>query len=189
MDRKRIFILVGLVFILVVAAAVYFYFARQPDLNILGGNKIELISSFTEGSKIPVKYTCDGENISPAMAWTDIPKNTRSLVLIVDDPDAPAGTWTHWVVFNIPSQLTGLAEGSGAPERGPGSGEQGQNSAGGVGYTGPCPPEGTLHNYAFKLYALDIRLDLAAGASREQVEAALQRHILAEGQLTGTYER
>ena len=93
------------------------------------------------------------------------------------------------MVYNIPSQLTGLAEGAGAPERGPGSGEQGQNSAGGVGYTGPCPPEGTLHNYAFKLYALDIRLDLAAGASREQVEAALQRHILAEGQLTGTYER
>ncbi len=143
---------------------------------------------FEEGGMIPARYTCDGADISPPLSWSGIPEETRSLALISDDPDAPAGVWVHWVVYNIPSASTGL------PERVPkektltdGS-LQGSNDFRRIGYGGPCPPSGT-HRYFFKLYALDQRLDLAPGASKAQLLTAMEGHILGEVQLMGKYQR
>jgi Raf kinase inhibitor-like YbhB/YbcL family protein len=145
---------------------------------------IELSSSvFTEGERIPVEYTCNGKNISPPLAWKNLPANTQSLALIVDDPDAPAGTWVHWVLYNLPASAEGLAAGS------DGLGIQGQNSSRKSGYSGPCPPAGKPHRYFFKLYALDTSLPLDPGASKAELEKAMQGHILGQGQLMGTFSR
>ena len=140
--------------------------------------------AFTEGSPIPQQYTCDGDNISPALEWQGIPAETASLALIMDDPDAPGRTWVHWVLYNIPPNTTALPKAVVAADVAtPG---QGSNSR--TGYAGPCPPSGT-HRYFFKLYALDTTLDLAEGSDKEQLLTAMESHILAEAQLMGTYER
>jgi Raf kinase inhibitor-like YbhB/YbcL family protein len=139
-------------------------------------------ATFEEGTTIPVKYTCDGEDISPPLAWSGVPEGTQSLVLISDDPDAPVGTWVHWVLFDLPADTNSLPEGV------QGMGTDGNNSWRRPGYGGPCPPSGT-HRYFFKLYALDSRLDLKEGASKEDVEEAMQGHILAQAQLMGKYGR
>ena len=145
-------------------------------------------TAFSEGGMIPVPNTCDGTDVSPDLAWTGVPDGARSLALICDDPDAPVGTWVHWVLFNIPAGETGLtAEVASDPVLGNGA-IHGMNDFGRLGYGGPCPPGGT-HRYFFKLYALDTALDLASGATKAQVEAAMQGHILAEGQLMGRYKR
>ena len=140
-------------------------------------------SAFTEGGKIPHQYTCDDVDVSPPLSWSGIPTNTVSLVLIVDDPDAPAGTWVHWVLFNLPSDLNGLEQG------GSGIGVEGKNDFRRLGYGGPCPPKGSTHRYYFKVYALDTPLDLQSGATKAQVERLMQGHILAQGQLMGKYGR
>jgi Raf kinase inhibitor-like YbhB/YbcL family protein len=140
-------------------------------------------SAFSEGGKIPRLYTCDDQNVSPPLAWTGVPSDTASLALIVDDPDAPAGTWVHWVLFNLPGDLVGLDQGKN------GGGTEGQNDFKKTGYGGPCPPRGSNHRYFFNLYALDTRLDLKAGATKAQLETAMQGHILAQGQLMGRYGR
>ncbi len=145
-------------------------------------------SAFSAGQAIPGKYTCDGEDVSPALAWGEPPQGTQSFALIMDDPDAPAGTWTHWVLFNVPASARSLAEA--VPTQGEladGS-RQGNNSSRGVGYEGPCPPGGT-HRYFFRLYALDTVLGLKAGISAAQLREAMEGHILAEGELMGTYSR
>lgn len=139
-------------------------------------------AAFEEGGDIPRKYTCDGENLSPPLSWSGVPKGTRSLVLIVDDPDAPRGDFVHWVMYNIPGDRTELPEGVGI-------GVQGKNDSGGTGYGGPCPPAGPAHRYFFKVYALDQELNLTAGATKAQVVQAMDGHILAEGQLMGKYGR
>jgi len=145
--------------------------------------------AFHEGDRIPTKYTADGENVSPELTWSSAPPNTKSFTLICEDPDAPSGTWTHWVLFNIPADKTSL------PERVPPETElsdgsrQGKNDFGKIGYGGPDPPKGKPHRYFFKVHALDSKLDLAAGASRQQVLDAMKGHILGEGQLMGTYGR
>lgn len=145
-------------------------------------------SAFSEDAMIPVKYTCDGQDISPPLAWTDVPSGARSLALICDDPDAPAGTWVHWVAFNLAPDMTGLPE-SVPPEKTPkAGGVQGTNSWRRIGYGGPCPPGGT-HRYFFKLYALDNTLSLASNATARDVQAAMKGHILAEAQLMGRYKR
>ncbi|MGD8534293.1 MAG: YbhB/YbcL family Raf kinase inhibitor-like protein [Candidatus Aminicenantes bacterium] len=145
-------------------------------------------AAFEEGGMIPAKYTCDEEDVSPPLAWDSIPEGTKTLAFICDDPDAPMGTWVHWVFFNLPADISELPENI-PPERELESGaKQGTNDFGRIGYGGPCPPGGT-HRYYFKLYALDAELDLDAGARKQQLLEAMEGHILAEGQLMGRYSR
>ena len=146
-------------------------------------------SAFGEGALIPVRHTCDGEDISPPLSWSEPPAGTESLALIVDDPDAPIGTWVHWVVFDLPPGTRSLPEAVTSGELLAGGGVQGQNGWNEVSYAGPCPPPGSEHTYVFKLYALDSRLDLDSDADKGGVEAAMVDHILAQGQLTGRYGR
>jgi Raf kinase inhibitor-like YbhB/YbcL family protein len=140
-------------------------------------------SAFKEGDKIPRIYTCDDQNVSPPLAWTGVPTNTVSLAMIMDDPDAPGGMWVHWVLYNLPADLTSLEQGKN------GRGTEGKNDFGKMGYGGPCPPRGSNHRYFIKIYALDGILDLKAGATKAEVEKAMKGHILAEGQLMGRYGR
>ena len=144
--------------------------------------------AFEEGGMIPAKYTCDEDDISPPLAWDSVPEGTKTLALICDDPDAPMGTWVHWVLFNLPVDISELP-GNVPPERELESGaKQGTNDFGRIGYGGPCPPGGT-HRYYFKLYALDAELDLEAGARKPKLLEAMEGHILAKGQLMGRYSR
>jgi Raf kinase inhibitor-like YbhB/YbcL family protein len=164
----------------------------QADSETEGGSgmQIQLSSTaFKEGETIPVTYTCDGKNISPPLSWGNVPQDAQSLALIVDDPDAPAGTWVHWVVFNMPPTLSSLSEGASSPGSQDTFGTPGTSSFRKSGYGGPCPPKGKPHRYFFKLYALDVKLELKSGASKADVEKAMQGHILAQGQLMGTYGR
>jgi Raf kinase inhibitor-like YbhB/YbcL family protein len=140
-------------------------------------------SAFEEGGLIPQKYTCNGEDISPPLNWSGIPDKTESLVLICDDPDAPVGIWVHWVLINLPTIIDGL------PEGGARVGINGLNDFHRLGYGGPCPPIGAPHRYFFKLYALDIKLELDQGVSKRDVEKAIKGHVLAQGQLMGKFQR
>jgi len=145
-------------------------------------------SAFQEGGMIPMKYTCDGDDISPPLQWAEIPEGTKSIALICDDPDAPMGTWVHWVTWNIPSPVCDLAEGvSPRPELPDGS-RQGISDFGRPGYGGPCPPSGT-HRYYFTIYALDTMLNLPASTRKADLIKAVKGHILAQGQLMGRYRR
>lgn len=158
---------------------------------LLGGKKMEIqISSgaFANEGFISQKYTCDGENISPPLTWKNIPSGTKSIAIINDDPDAPVGTWVHWVIYNIPPNISGLPEGIKPIEKLPDGTMQGRNSWGKIGYGGPCPPSG-VHRYFFKIYALDKMLDLKPGATKEELLKAMKGHILAEGQFYGKYSR
>jgi Raf kinase inhibitor-like YbhB/YbcL family protein len=156
---------------------------------IEGGKKMQITSpDFTEGGLIPSKYTCDGQDISPPLEWKDVPAGTKSLALICDDPDAPVGTWVHWVAYHISSKITKLDENI-SPEKELNNGlRQGSNDWPKIGYGGPCPPGGT-HRYYFKLYALDTMLDLKPGATKAQLLQAMEGHILAETRLMGKYKR
>jgi len=145
-------------------------------------------SAFSEGGTIPKKFTCDGPDASPQLSWSGAPASTQSFALIMDDPDAPVGTWVHWVFYNLPANIKELAEGVEKKEQAAG-GVQGRNDFKKIGYGGPCPPPGMPHRYFFKLYALDSKLDLKAGASKADVERAMKGHILAQGQLVGRYGR
>ncbi len=145
-------------------------------------------SAFEDGGLIPAKYTCDGTNISPPLQWDAVPEGTRSIALICDDPDAPMGTWVHWVLFNLPSDAKDLAENIPTEETLPNGAKQGVNDFGRVGYGGPCPPGGT-HRYFFKIYALDSEVGLEAGADKRQLLNAMEGHILGQGQLVGKYKR
>ena len=145
-------------------------------------------SAFVEGGMIPSKYTCDERDISPPLEWKDVPAGAKSFALICDDPDAPGGIWVHWVVYNIPSNISRLEENI-KPE--PGAKNtmlQGSNSWSRTGYGGPCPPSGT-HRYYFKLYAVDEMLPLKPGMSKKQLLDAMKGHVLAEAQLMGKYKR
>ena len=148
-----------------------------------GGAKMKITSSaFNDGGNIPSKFTCDGSNTSPPLQLTSLPPGVKSLVLIADDPDAPGGLFTHWLVWNIAPQPNSIAEGT-APK-----GVHGTNDFGKSGYGGPCPPSGT-HRYSFKIFALDGELDLRSGAKRSQVDAAIKGHVVAQGELVGRYSR
>jgi hypothetical protein len=140
-------------------------------------------SAFKDGETIPAKYTCDGANVSPPLAWSGVPGGTQSLAVIADDPDAPVGTWVHWVLYDLPAGQTSLVEGV------QGVGLQGTNDFRKTGYGGPCPPRGKPHRYFFKLYALDALANLKPTASKADLEKAMQGHILAQGQLMGRYGR
>ncbi len=146
-------------------------------------------TAFSAGGSIPQKYTCDGEDVSPPLAWNGVPAQSKSLALIVDDPDAPSGDWVHWVIFDIPASLAGLPEGLAKTPTVAGAGIQGITDFRKPGYGGPCPPKGKPHHYFFRLYALDSLLNLPAGSRRPDLEKAMQGHILATGQLIGLYGR
>jgi Raf kinase inhibitor-like YbhB/YbcL family protein len=146
-------------------------------------------SVFVSQQAIPIKYTCDGENVSPPLTFSDVPAQAKSLALIVDDPDAPRGTFDHWIVWNLPADLQKISEGAKEFARlqlPPGRGTNGYQE---LNYKGPCPPAGKPHHYHFKLYALDTRLSLPDGSSKHDVETAMQGHILAVAELIGTYQR
>jgi Raf kinase inhibitor-like YbhB/YbcL family protein len=140
-------------------------------------------NSFAYGEMIPRLYTCDDEDLSPHLSWSEIPAGAASLALIADDPDAPVGTWVHWVLYNLPPDLSELPEGV------IGIGVQGKNDFGRLGYGGPCPPRGKAHRYFFKLYALDTMLDLKEGATKARLLQAMEGHILSQGEWMGRYSR
>jgi len=152
----------------------------------IGGNAMALelsSNAFSGGKGIPSKYTCDGNNISPPLSWSGAPSGTKSFALIADDPDAPAGTWVHWVAWDIPATAMSFPEGGVAPKT-----VQGMTSFRKTGYGGPCPPSGT-HRYFFKLYALDTDLELSPSTDKGGLEKAMKGHILAQAELMGTYAR
>jgi Raf kinase inhibitor-like YbhB/YbcL family protein len=144
-------------------------------------------SAFVEGKEIPKRFTCDGENVSPVLAWPFAPKGTKAFALIVDDPDAPGGLFTHWIVFNLPGASTGIGAAV-KPDTSMGKAKQGTNDFGKVGYGGPCPPKGR-HRYVFHLYALRDELSGLTSPNRKQIDAALKGHVIAEATLMGTYQR
>ena len=146
-------------------------------------------TAFQPGGTIPKKFTCDGPDVSPALAWSDAPAGTQSFALVMDDPDAPVGTWVHWVLYDLPAGTHALAENVAQQEELPDGTRQGRNDFRRIGYGGPCPPSGPAHRYFFKLYALDQKLGLKAGATKADVEKAMKGHILAQGELMGRYGR
>jgi Raf kinase inhibitor-like YbhB/YbcL family protein len=149
--------------------------------------------AFPSEAAIPSRHTCDGEDVSPGLSWSDAPASTEAFALILDDPDAPGGTFAHWLLYNVPPDVSSLPEGvpnEAAPQVAAGVGaDQGLNDFGNLGYGGPCPPPGPAHRYNFILYALDETVDLDSGASRQQLLDAMRDHILGEARLTGTCAR
>lgn len=145
-------------------------------------------SVFVDQQPIPVKYTCEGEEVSPPLRFISVPQQAKSLVLIVDDPDALKGTFDHWIIWNIPPQVKEVSEGAKELFNQSKHVEQGLNGLKRLGYHGPCPPPGKVHHYRFKLYALNKELTLQSGASKQDVEKAMEGSILAEAMLIGTYE-
>jgi Raf kinase inhibitor-like YbhB/YbcL family protein len=145
--------------------------------------------AFAEGQVIPRKYTGDGDDLSPPLAWSAPPAGTASLALICDDPDAPRGTWVHWVLYNLPGDLRGLDEATPTQKSIANGALQGINDFGNTGYGGPAPPPGKPHQYYFKLYALDAKLPAAAGLTKQQLLDAMKGHVVAEGAIMGTYKR
>ena len=146
-------------------------------------------SAFEPNGLIPKKYTCDGEDLSPPLRWSDPPSGTQSFALLSDDPDAPVGTWVHWVLYDLPAGTRELTEGLPAAKALPDDAKQGMTDFGRVGYGGPCPPPGPFHRYFFKLYALDTRLNLPPGQTKRQLLKAMEGHALAQGELIGRYKR
>jgi Raf kinase inhibitor-like YbhB/YbcL family protein len=178
----------------VLIGALAFYCCQkktQSDFKTEGGRTMEIkvtSTAFEDGGMIPSQYTCDGKNISPPLSWTSVPKDAKSLAVICDDPDAPMGTWVHWVLFNIPASIHQFPENMSPKETLENGSRHGITDFRRLGYGGPCPPSGT-HRYFFKLYALDAMLDLKAGSTKDQLLKAMEGHILAQGQLMGKYKR
>ncbi|HZT23972.1 MAG TPA: YbhB/YbcL family Raf kinase inhibitor-like protein [Verrucomicrobiae bacterium] len=146
-------------------------------------------AAFADGQFIPQKFTCEGDDISPPLTWKNAPVGTKSFALIADDPDAPAGTWVHWVIWNLPASATSLEENTPPSGSLANGARQGLNDFHRLGYGGPCPPPGKAHRYFFKLYALDAVLDLPSGAAKRDLLQAMAGHVLAQGQLMGKYQR
>jgi Raf kinase inhibitor-like YbhB/YbcL family protein len=146
-------------------------------------------TAFPDGGMIPKKFTCDGADVSPPLSWTPAPAGTQSFALIMDDPDAPVGTWVHWVRYNLPANTRELPEGVEKQEQLAGGATQGRNDFRRIGYGGPCPPLGKPHRYYFKLYALDTELTLKTGATKPELERAMKSHILGKTELMGRYGR
>jgi len=158
----------------------------------LGGAvmSMELKSTdFAAGGNIPRQFTCDGADMSPALEWGALPEGTQSFALIADDPDAPVGTWVHWVIFDMPAKLRALPQNLPKTEQLADGSRQGRNDFRKIGYGGPCPPPGKAHRYFFKLYALDAKLNLKVGATKKEVEGAMEGHVLAQGEYMGRYSR
>lgn len=163
--------------------------SQEPELGKENLMTLQITSAaFAGGQPIPQKYTGQGSDLSPPLQWTGVPPQTKSLALICEDPDAPMGTFTHWVLYNLPATATGLPENVAKTASLPDGSQQGENSFRNTGYNGPAPPPGKAHRYFFKLYALDTVLTLDAGAGKGDLLNAMNGHILAWGQLMGTYQ-
>jgi Raf kinase inhibitor-like YbhB/YbcL family protein len=175
---------------LLLALSIFMPPAQSGDFTQAGGAMSFTIkaNAFPNGGTIPKKYTCDGPDLSPELSWASAPPRTQSLALIADDPDAPVGTWTHWIIWDIPPGTT-LPEGIAKIETLKDGTRQGKNDFRRIGYGGPCPPPGKPHRYFFKLYALDTKLDVQAGANRNELESALKGHVLSQAELKGRYGR
>lgn len=158
---------------------------RAPSVEVAAMNLSS--PAFADGGAIPRDYTCDGRDVSPPLAWPGAPQATAAFAIIVDDPDAKS--FVHWLAYNIPPGTPGLEEAASPGGPMPPAAREGRNSFGNSGYGGPCPPRGKPHHYVFRIYALDAPLELAGGASSDALERAMEGHIIAEGRLTGTYER
>ena len=167
----------------------FLLFLWQGTVTMGGENQIEVKSTaFQEGGMIPEQYTCDGADVSPPLAWSAVPEGTKSIALICDDPDAPGGTWVHWVLFNLPPDTKEIPENLPAHKKLQNGAIHGTNDFRKIGYGGPCPPSGT-HRYFFKVYALDTEIDLKAGITKRKLLKAMKEYIVAEGQLMGKYTR
>ena len=183
MVKKILCLLVSLTFLFV------YFGLNESGAQVKGGNNMEIKSSaFKNGARIPAKHTCDGVDVSPSLAWSKLPAGTKNLALVCDDPDAPMGTWVHWVIYDIPASSAGLQEKLPPLKELANGIKQGMNDFRAIGYGGPCPPSGE-HRYFFKLYALDGPTGLKAGATKVQLLAAMKGHILAEAELMGKYKR
>jgi Raf kinase inhibitor-like YbhB/YbcL family protein len=172
--------------------SVYACAAVRPTDPQAGGQKMAFSlssSDFENGSTIPKNFTCDGADVSPELSWSDAPKETQSFALIADDPDAPVGTWTHWVIYNLAADTKSTPQNVNKIDQLPDGVMQGRNDFRKIGYGGPCPPTGKPHRYFFRLYALDTKLNLKAGASRQEVEQAMNRHVVGQAELMGKYGR
>jgi len=145
-------------------------------------------TAFQKNGFIPIRFTCDGTDASPALSWNEPPEGTQNFALIADDPDAPAGTWVHWVIYDMPASLRGLPEGLTKARELPDGSRQGLNDFRKIGYNGPCPPRGSAHRYFFKLYALDIKTNLVAGATKGDLERSMKGHILARSEIVGRFQ-
>jgi Raf kinase inhibitor-like YbhB/YbcL family protein len=179
-------LVIAAIFSVLVICAVY----GSNKLMVENATKFKLNShSFSDRADIPKKYTCDGDDVSPELHWTDQPPAAKSFVLIVDDPDAPSGPWVHWVLFDLPGDAHDLPEGAGKSAPLPSGAQQGINDFKKTVYGGPCPPPGKPHRYFFKLYALDSKLSLKASPAKAEVEKAMQGHILGQAELVGRYRR
>ncbi|MBI5875750.1 MAG: YbhB/YbcL family Raf kinase inhibitor-like protein [Deltaproteobacteria bacterium] len=178
--KKTAISIISLFFMLV---HIYYAFAKEETAMQIKS------PAFEDNGMIPKKYTCDGVDVSPPLSWSKPPAGAKSIAVICDDPDAPMGTWVHWVLYGLSPETTSLSEGV-PPEKEALSGaRQGINDFRKIGYGGPCPPRGPAHRYFFKIYALDIELTLASGATKKDVEKAMKGHILAQGELVGRYGR
>jgi Raf kinase inhibitor-like YbhB/YbcL family protein len=177
-------IVAAIVLLLLLAAC------QTPAIDTSNAVKFKLISpAFEDSGSIPQKFTCQGENVSPELNWSEAPTGAKSFALIMDDPDAPGGTFTHWVLFDIPASTQQLAEGAGSNNTGGPIGVSGNNGLSQTGYMGPCPPSG-IHRYYFRLYALDVpSLNLKEGASRSEVETAMKGHAIGIADTMGRYEK
>jgi Raf kinase inhibitor-like YbhB/YbcL family protein len=178
---KKIF---AIFIIIVILAIIYFALIKQRSENFSFKNMKISSPNFSNNEFIPVDFTCDGKDINPEIYIDEVPENTLSLVLIVDDPDAPMGVWTHWTMWNIPPQTKIIKQGS-LPE----GAVEGITSFGKPGWGGPCPPQGKPHRYFFKIFALDKKLDLSSSASRNDLEKAMEGHILDKAEFFGLYKR
>lgn len=182
MMTKRMLI-IGIIVILIITICIIGCVEEKQEEKQMEIGNMKLSSSvFENEGAIPSEYTCDGADVSPSLTFSGIPENTKSLALIMDDPDAPMGTWVHWLIWNIPPNITGFSKGENITY------PQGKNDFGKLDYGGPCPPSGT-HRYFFKLYALDTMLELKEGANKKLLESAMSGHIIEETMLIGTYKR
>lgn len=148
---------------------------------------LRLTTTAFRGADIPKKFTCDAQDVSPALAWNDPPTGTETFALVADDPDAPGGTWVHWVIFDLPGDMRELREGVPKDRELSTGARQGRNDFGKIGYNGPCPQKGTVHRYFFKLYALNSKVNLKPGVSKGELERAMKGHILAQAELIGKF--
>jgi Raf kinase inhibitor-like YbhB/YbcL family protein len=182
-NEKALYLLVLLTFLFTCPGL------ADSGMRMKGGKKMEITSTtFKHGARIPAKYTCDGVDVSPPLQWDNAPAGTKSVALICDDPDAPMGTWVHWVIYDIPASITNLPEKIPPLKELANGAKQGMNDFRAIGYGGPCPPSGE-HRYFFKIYALDGPTGLRPGATKAQLLSAMQGHILGEAHLMGKYKR
>ncbi len=183
MVKRPVYLFLSLFFIIMLTNSETEAYSKDRGGTAMGTLTVTS-TAFKEGEMIPRKYTCDDRDLSPQIGWSGVPAGAKTIALICDDPDAPAGTWVHWVVFNIPATVKELAEGASMPA----GAKQGINDFRKLPYGGPCPPGGT-HRYFFKIYALDTVLALKEGATKGELLRAMEGHVLAQGQLMGKYKR